>query len=45
MTVLLAEYITGTERLPLLAVGKAVKPRCFKSTKQLPLDCHFNQKA
>ena len=45
VTVLLATNMTGTEWLPLLVIGKAAKPRCFKNIKQLPVDYRFNRKA
>nr|XP_037270481.1 tigger transposable element-derived protein 4-like [Rhipicephalus microplus] len=45
VTVLLAANMTGIERLPLLVIGKAAKPRCFKNIKQLPVDYRFNKKA
>lgn len=45
ITVLLAANMTGTERLPLLIIGKAEKPRCFKSIKKLPVDYRSNRKA
>lgn len=45
ITVLLAANMTGTERLPLLVVGKALKPRCFKNVKSLPVEYTANRKA
>ena len=45
VTVLLAANVTGTERLPLLVIGKAQKPRCFKNINNLPVDYRANRKA
>ena len=33
------------EKLPLLVIGKAAKPRCFKNVKELPLPYQSNSKA
>ena len=35
----------GSEKLPLLAIGKFAKPRCFKGVNSLPLDYKANKKA
>lgn len=45
VTVLLAANMTGTERLPLLVIGKALKPRCFYNIKHLPVEYRANRKA
>jgi len=37
LTVLVGGSMTG-EKLPLLAIGKSKKPRCFNGIKNLPLD-------
>ena len=37
LTVLLAANMTGTEKLPLLLIGKSANPRCFKRVKTLPI--------
>jgi hypothetical protein len=36
---------TGSERLPLLFIGKYEKPRCFKNIKSLPVQYYFNKKS
>uniref|UniRef100_A0ABD2WEJ4 HTH CENPB-type domain-containing protein n=1 Tax=Trichogramma kaykai TaxID=54128 RepID=A0ABD2WEJ4_9HYME len=45
ITVLLACNSTGTEKLTPLVIGKAVKPRCFRGIKTLPLEYASNNKA
>ena len=35
----------GSEKLPLLVIGKNVKPRCFGNVKSLPVDYRANKKA
>ncbi|XP_072145376.1 tigger transposable element-derived protein 4-like [Dermacentor andersoni] len=45
VSVLIAANMTGTERCPLLVIGKAAKPRCFKGIKTLPVDYESNKKA
>ncbi|XP_065302340.1 tigger transposable element-derived protein 6-like [Dermacentor albipictus] len=35
----------GFERLPVLVVGKFVKPRCFENLKMLPCSYNFSKKA
>ena len=35
----------GSEKLPLLIIGKFKKPRCFKGIKHLPTEYEANQKA
>lgn len=35
----------GSEKLPLLAIGKFAKPRCFKGVNSLPVDYKANKKA
>ncbi|XP_037572329.1 tigger transposable element-derived protein 4 [Dermacentor silvarum] len=45
VTVLLAANMTGTERLPLLVIGKALKLRCFYNNKHLPVEYRANRKA
>lgn len=37
-TVLVATNMTGTESLPLLAIGKSKTRRCFRNVTQLPAD-------
>ncbi|GFO24925.1 tigger transposable element-derived protein [Plakobranchus ocellatus] len=38
MTVLMAANMSGTEKLPLLVIGKSLKPQCMKNIKSLPLE-------
>lgn len=45
VTVLVAANMTGTERLPLLVIGKSKTPRCFRNIPRLPTDYRFNKKA
>lgn len=35
----------GTEKYPLLAIGKFANPRCFKNIKRKPISYDFNKKA
>jgi hypothetical protein len=44
ITVLIGANMSGTEKLPLLVIGKSAKPRCFKN-KDVPLDYTANKKA
>ena len=44
MTVLVCANMSGTEKLPLLVIGKSAKPRCFKNYK-VPVDYEANKKA
>ncbi|XP_054710184.1 tigger transposable element-derived protein 4-like, partial [Uloborus diversus] len=43
--IMVASNMSGTEKLPLLVIGKAKKPRCFNSVKSLPVDYTSNSKA
>lgn len=45
LTALLAANMTGTEKLPLLIIGKSANPRCFKGVKTLPTAYKNNTKA
>lgn len=45
ITLLVAANADGTEKLPLLSIGKFKNPRCFKNIKQKPLDYEHNTKA
>ena len=45
ITVLLCANMDGSEKIPCLVVGKFGKPRCFKGTKQLPVQYEFNRKS
>ena len=44
LTVLVAANMTGSDKLPLLAIGKFAKPRCFKGIQTLPVQYEANQK-
>ncbi|XP_064074402.1 tigger transposable element-derived protein 6-like [Vanessa tameamea] len=37
--------MSGTEKLPLLLIGKSKNPRCFKGIKTLPVNYQNNKKA
>ncbi|XP_003739977.1 tigger transposable element-derived protein 4-like, partial [Galendromus occidentalis] len=45
LTVMVAANMDGSEKLPLLVIGKSGKPRCFKHVKTLPTEYTFNRKA
>lgn len=45
VTVLVCANMTGEDKLPLLVIGKAGNPRCFKNVKTLPTDYEHNKKA
>jgi hypothetical protein len=45
ITVLLCANSSGSEKLPLLIIGKSKKPRCFKNVKTLPVEYTNNKKA
>ena len=45
LTVMVASNMLGTEKLPLLAIGKHSKPRCFKMLKSTPVEYMANVKA
>lgn len=45
ITVLVCCNMDGTEKLPLLVIGKSAKPRCFKGVKTLPLQYSSSKKA
>lgn len=45
ITVMCATNMDGTQKLPLLVVGKSRKPRCFKNVRQLPVEYEANTKA
>ena len=44
LSILLGANQTGTEKLPVLVIGRSQKPRCFKSTK-VPLMYRANKKS
>ena len=45
ITLLIAANMDGSEKLPLLAIGKSAKPRCFKNVRHLPVEYKSNRKA
>lgn len=45
LTVLVAANMSGTEKLPLLVIGKFAKPRCFKGVQTLPVQYEANMRA
>jgi hypothetical protein len=45
VTALVGANMDGTEKLPLLVIGKYAKPRCFKNVKILPCSYTNNAKA
>eukprot|EP00795_Rhopilema_esculentum_P012772 gene12772-3505_t len=42
ITLMIAASMDGSEKLPLLAIGKSAKPRCFKNCTR-PTHCHKTQ--
>lgn len=45
ITLVVGANCDGSEKLPLLVIGKSKKPRCFKSVKTLPVIYKANKKA
>lgn len=45
ISILLAANMNGTQKLPLLFIGKNLKPRCFRNVNKLPAAYHANQNA
>ncbi|XP_033869613.3 tigger transposable element-derived protein 4 [Acipenser ruthenus] len=45
LTVVVGANVDGTEKLPLLVIGKSANPCSFKSVKSLPVDYESNSKA
>ena len=45
LSVMVAANMDGTEKLPLLVIGKSAKPRCFKNVQTLPTIYRNNKKA
>ena len=45
ITMLVAANMDGSEKLPLLIIGKFEKPRCMKNVKSLPTTYRANKKA
>ena len=44
MTAMVAANMSCTERLPLMVIGKSLKPRCLKNVKNLPVEYTANKK-
>ena len=45
VTVLVGAHADGSEKLPLLVIGKSKKPRCFKNVNSLPVVYDASKKA
>ena len=45
ITLLVGANMDGTEKLPLLMIGKSRNPRCFKNVKTKPIEYRSNVKA
>jgi hypothetical protein len=45
ITILVCEELDGTEKLPLLVIGKSKQPQCFRNAKLLPRTCCHNKTA
>ena len=45
ISVLVCANMTGSEKLPLLVIGKFARPRCFKNVRTLPVQYECNHKA
>ena len=45
ISALVCANMSGTDKVPLFVLGKAAKPRCFKSVKTLPTEYDSNAKA
>lgn len=45
ISLLIGANMDGSEKLPLLAVGRFAKPRCFKNIQTLPVTYKHNRKA
>lgn len=45
VTLLVGANMDGSEKLPLLMIGKSANPRCFKNVKSKPLEYMSNKKA
>lgn len=45
VTILVGANMTGSEKLPLLMIGKSRNPRCFKNLKSKPIEYEANRKA
>ena len=45
ITVLVCSNMSGSEKLPLLVIGKFAKPRCFKIARSIPVQYEANKRA
>ena len=45
VTVLVCANMSGSEKLPLLVIGRFAKPRCFKNARSIPVQYEANKKA
>ena len=45
ITVLVCSNRSGSEKLPLLVIGKFAKPRCFKNARSIPVQYEANKRA
>ena len=45
LTVMVCCNMSGSDKTPLLVLGKSEKPRCFKNVKSLPAEYKANKKA
>ena len=45
LTVMVCANMSGTDKLPLLVIGKPKNPRCFKNIKNIPVDYDANKTA
>ena len=45
ITALVCANMTGSQKLPLLVIGKFARPRCFKNVRTLPVQYESNTKA
>lgn len=45
LTLMVCAYMSGTDKLLFLVIGKSRNPRCFKNVKKLPTEYSSNKKA
>lgn len=45
ITAMVCANMSGTDKLPLLMIGRASNPRCFKHVKSHPVEYYSNNKA
>lgn len=43
ITAMVCANMSGTDKLPLLVIGRALHPRCFKHVKSLPVEILLNE--